>query len=78
MPRLDGYEVARRIRAQPWGRDMVLVAVTGWGQARDRDLAREAGFDEHFTKPLDPDQLSRTLAEVGRQGSERADLTRTG
>jgi signal transduction histidine kinase len=79
MPRLDGYEVARRIRAQGWGRDVVLVAVTGWGQARDRDMAREAGFDEHFTKPMDPDQLARTLEEVGRRlESARSGLTRTG
>lgn len=79
MPRLDGYEVARRIRAQGWGRDMVLVAVTGWGQARDRDLAREAGFDEHFTKPLDPDQLTRTLREVAQRlrPEARSGLTRT-
>jgi len=64
MPHLDGYEVARRIRATDWGREAWLVAVTGWGQARDRALAGEAGFDEHFTKPLDPDQLTRTLQRV--------------
>jgi signal transduction histidine kinase len=64
MPRLDGYELARRIRATAWGRQTLLVAITGWGQARDRQLAQEAGFDEHFTKPLDPAQLTRTLRKA--------------
>jgi CheY-like chemotaxis protein/two-component sensor histidine kinase len=64
MPRLDGYEVARRIRATSWGRQTLLVAITGWGQARDRQLAHEAGFDEHFTKPLDPAQLTLTLRKA--------------
>jgi signal transduction histidine kinase len=67
MPHLDGYQLARRIRDSSWGRDMVLVAVTGWGQAKDRTLAREAGFDEHFTKPLDPDQLAQTLRNAWRR-----------
>jgi CheY-like chemotaxis protein len=64
MPHLDGYEVARRIRASGWGREVWLVAVTGWGQAKDRTLAAEAGFDEHFTKPLDPAQLARILQKA--------------
>ena len=67
MPHLDGYEVARRIRASTWGREAMLVAVTGWGQAKDRALAREAGFDEHFTKPLDPVQLARALQNASRR-----------
>ena len=67
MPHLDGYEVARRIRASTWGREAMLVAVTGWGQAKDRALAREAGFDEHFTKPLDPVQLARALQNASRK-----------
>jgi CheY-like chemotaxis protein len=62
MPRLDGYEAARRIREQPWGKDMVLVALTGWGQDEDRRRTREAGFDTHFTKPVDPSLLERLLA----------------
>jgi signal transduction histidine kinase len=79
MPHMDGYELARRIRASGWGRDMVLIAVTGWGQARDRSLAREAGFDEHFTKPLDPDQLAVKLQGVSRklQAAEQV-VPRTG
>ena len=62
MPRLTGYEVARRIREQPWGRHVVLVALSGWGQDEDCWRAEEAGFDRHFTKPVDPALLVRLLA----------------
>lgn len=62
MPVLDGYEVARRIRQQPWGRAITLVAVTGWGQESDRLLSREAGFDYHLVKPVDVDALGEVLA----------------
>jgi CheY-like chemotaxis protein len=54
MPWVNGYEVARRIRREPWGRDMLLAAVTGWGQNGDRERALEAGFDAHFAKPVEP------------------------
>ena len=67
MPHLDGYELARRIRASSWGSQVWLIAVTGWGQAKDRALAWEAGFDEHFTKPLDPAQLAETLQKAYRR-----------
>jgi len=62
MPRLDGYEAARRIRNQPWSRDAVLVAVTGWGPSDDSEEATAAGFDHHFTKPLDPAELRRLVS----------------
>jgi PAS domain S-box-containing protein len=61
MPGMDGYELARRIRATPRGRNLVLVALTGWSQADDKKRAADAGFDEHLTKPVDPDVLSRVL-----------------
>ena len=61
MPGMDGYELARRIRSTQRGRDVLLVALTGWGQADDKKRAAEAGFDEHLTKPVDPDMLSRML-----------------
>jgi signal transduction histidine kinase len=61
LPRLDGYEVARRIRAAPWGKNLVLVALTGWGQDADRRRTREAGFDWHLVKPLDFDALTEFL-----------------
>jgi signal transduction histidine kinase len=54
MPKLDGCEVARRIRAESWGREAILVALTGWGQEVDRRRSREAGFDMHLVKPVDP------------------------
>jgi PAS domain S-box-containing protein len=62
MPRLNGYDTARRIRTQPWGRDTTLIALTGWGQEDDRRQSREAGFDSHITKPVDPDVLEKVLA----------------
>jgi len=61
MPKLDGCEVARRIRAEAWGRDAVLVALTGWGQEVDRRRSREAGFDMHLVKPVDPATLCDML-----------------
>jgi len=64
MPKLDGYEVARRIRAQPWGARITLVALTGWGQDSDRRRSQEAGFDSHLVKPLDLDKLTDLLATL--------------
>ena len=61
MPKLDGCEVARRIRAESWGRHAVLVALTGWGQEVDRRRSREAGFDLHLVKPVDPATLCGML-----------------
>jgi len=62
MPRMDGAEVARRLRLTPWGRKARLVALTGMGQQADIDRTREAGFDEHITKPADLQRLSRLAA----------------
>jgi signal transduction histidine kinase/ActR/RegA family two-component response regulator len=62
MPKLNGYECAQRIRQQPWGQDVVLVALTGWGQEQDKRMAMEAGFDHHLTKPVDSETLERILA----------------
>ena len=64
MPRVDGYEAARRIRAEPRGREPFLVALTGWGADDDRRRTSDAGFDRHLIKPVDPDALARLLAEV--------------
>ena len=64
MPKLNGYEVARRLRAEPWGTSIVLIAVTGWGQAQDRQRTAEAGFDHHLIKPVMPAELSRLLDSV--------------
>jgi signal transduction histidine kinase len=72
MPKLDGYEVARRIRAQPWGQRITLVALTGWGQDSDRRRSQEAGFDSHLVKPLDLDKLMELLAALPVAGSSAA------
>ncbi|PTR10792.1 signal transduction histidine kinase [Nitrosospira sp. Nsp5] len=67
MPYLNGYEVARQIRSAPWGANMRLFAATGWGQEKDKKLAREAGFDVHMTKPIDFKQLLALIEEHGRK-----------
>ena len=72
LPRLNGHEVARWIRSQPWGVTTRLIAITGWGQERDRERSREAGFDEHLTKPVDPDQLLQLLAQLAAPRSALA------
>ncbi|MFO0799393.1 MAG: response regulator [Gemmataceae bacterium] len=66
MPRLDGHGVARRIRAAAWGKQVALIALTGWGQAEDRRRTAEAGFDLHLTKPVDPTTLDAMLTELCR------------
>jgi len=62
MPDMTGYEAARRIRREAWGRKTFLLAITGWGQEDDKEAARAAGFDGHLTKPVDPDQVELMLA----------------
>lgn len=61
LPKLNGYEAARRIRAQSNGREILLVAVTGWGQEEDRKRSRAAGFDHHLVKPVDPAAFGRLM-----------------
>jgi CheY-like chemotaxis protein len=64
LPKLDGYEVARRIRAQPHGvNGVMLIAITGWGQDDDRRRSRDAGFDAHLTKPVDYVDLKKLLVQ---------------
>jgi PAS domain S-box-containing protein len=64
LPGLNGYEACRRIREQPWGKGVVLVAVTGWGQEDDRRRSHDAGFDHHMVKPVDPRALMKMLAAL--------------
>ncbi len=66
MPGMDGYEVARSIRNEPWGQGMLLVAMTGWGQKRDKQQALEAGFDMHLTKPVDLQVLEQIISSAPR------------
>jgi PAS domain S-box-containing protein len=64
LPKMNGYEVARHIRQQPWGPGMALIAVTGWGQEEDKRRAVDAGFDHHMTKPVSPAALENLLALI--------------
>jgi len=64
MPGMDGYEVARRLRASPLGARAALVALTGWGQDEDRRRVREAGFDHHLVKPADFGTLQSLIASI--------------
>ena len=70
LPRMNGYEVGRRIRQTPWGKQLTLVALTGWGQDEDRDRSRDAGFDAHMVKPVDLDALLKLLASVSPVDAE--------
>jgi CheY-like chemotaxis protein len=62
MPKMDGIEAARNLRALPGGQGIVLVALTGWGQTTDRQRTHNAGFDAHLVKPVDSDVLAELLA----------------
>lgn len=66
MPGCDGYEVARHVRALEWGSDVLLVALTGWGQSEDRSRSRDAGFDLHLVKPVTPEALRGALGVSSR------------
>ena len=72
MPKLNGYDACRHIRAQPWGKGMFLIALTGWGQEEDRRRTEAAGFNHHIVKPVDPAVLMELLASLP---SERDQLT---
>ncbi len=62
LPKLNGYEVCRRVRGEPWGKEIVIIALSGWGRGEDRDLSRDAGFDAHLVKPVDFAALTKLLA----------------
>ena len=66
MPHMDGYEVARRIRAESWGREIPLVALSGWGQSEDLRRTRESGFDYHLVKPVSFEAVIDVLARLAR------------
>jgi DNA-binding response OmpR family regulator len=64
LPKLNGYEVAQRIRENTWGQSMFLIAVTGWGQEEDRQRSSEVGLNVHMVKPVEPAALERLLADL--------------
>jgi two-component system, OmpR family, response regulator len=70
LPAMDGYEVARKLRERPETHEAVLAAVSGWGQLEDRRRSKDAGFDRHFVKPVDPNIITRLLSDAqrGREG----------
>ena len=63
MPRMNGYDATSRIRQTPWGKEIFIIALTGWGQEEDRKKSRDAGFDDHLVKPVNHDALMKILAE---------------
>lgn len=69
LPRMDGYEVARRLRQRPYGGEMVLVALTGWAGQDVRNKAAEAGFDYHLVKPVDWDELDKIVQSLSRSAT---------
>jgi CheY-like chemotaxis protein len=64
LPRLDGHEVCRRVREKSWGKTIVIIALTGWGQEDDRRKSEEAGFNGHLVKPVDYDELLELLSSL--------------
>ena len=74
MPKLNGYDACWRIRQQPWGQGMFLIALTGWGQEEDRRRTEEAGFNQHMVKPVDPAALMKLLASLSAE--QRGRLTK--
>ena len=71
MPGLDGNETCKLLRQQPWGQNIVVIALTGWGQAEDRRRTRESGFDHHLVKPVQPSVLMSVLTGRGREAGDR-------
>lgn len=78
MPRMDGFEAARAIRREDWGRNLPWVALTGWGQAEDKARTRQVGFDRHLTKRVELDELQHlraTLLPSGRAAARAQPAT---
>jgi CheY-like chemotaxis protein len=72
MPKMNGYEATRRVRARPWGRSVTIIALTGWGQEVDRAQSREAGCDGHLVKPVRLLDLETLLVELTGANSSRS------
>lgn len=74
LPKLNGYEVAQRIRERPWGASMFLIAVTGWGQEEDRQRSSEVGLNVHMVKPVEPAALEKLLTELAAKGKGQSSV----
>jgi CheY-like chemotaxis protein len=75
MPKMDGLQACRHIRERSWGTEVVVIAVTGYGQLADQRRSHDAGFDVHLVKPVDPDLLLALLAEVAQRRRSQAHAT---
>jgi len=75
LPLADGYDVCRTVRNEPWGKDIIIIALTGWGQEEDRIRSKEAGFDAHMVKPVDPADLINLMSEIHKQDSPALKLS---
>ena len=71
LPKLNGYDACRRIRQQAWGKDVVLVALTGWGREEDHRRSKDAGFDDHMVKPVDLAAVTKLLASLPAEHESR-------
>ena len=69
MPKLDGFETCRRLRAMPSEQGLIIIALTGWGQSADREQTSAAGFDAHLVKPVDPDSVLALIDLLGRNNA---------
>jgi two-component system CheB/CheR fusion protein len=71
---MSGHEVARRARLEAWGKNAVLIALTGWGQEQDKQAAIGAGFNAHMTKPVEPAEIEKLLGDLLQPGATKTDL----
>jgi CheY-like chemotaxis protein len=71
MPKLNGYRATQQIRKKPWGQDIVIIALTGWGQEADRERSREAQCDGHLVKPVDLSVLNKVLNDYAKRESRQ-------
>jgi CheY-like chemotaxis protein len=78
MPKINGYDACRRLREQPWGRKLIIIALTGWGRDEDRQRTRDAGFDHHLVKPVRPAALIKLIAELTGKGESGAETAQRG
>jgi DNA-binding response OmpR family regulator len=75
LPGINGFDLARELRADPTTRQAVLIALTGWGQDKDRERTRTAGFDAHVVKPVDPAVIAQMVDALGERGGRMAEPT---
>ncbi len=78
MPMVSGLDVCRFIRQQPWGKSVLVIALTAYGEPRDKAMTREAGFDAHFVKPLKVEELRKLVPPAERRAAERRRNNRQG